>query len=715
VIAQLDALSEPEALRTLANYLESLTQSGAREKSVEVARKVLSWPATNLMLLRRAAAVLFDAGTPEEAAQAYRRVLARGEDSLTGPEKVEALCRLGLSEQRRGHAAQAQSSFEEALEVDPSSLVALDGLAQAHQDAGAWDKAVEVLYRQIELKDGDERSNLLLKIGDLAAQQLKDTDYAARAYLLAFEGLLEDSPQRRTVLAKLMQLYSAERDWGRLLAVIQRLADYVDDKSQKAKYLFTAAKVALNELNDPAQAAALFDRVLEHDPVHEQSLEAGIKLRRQLKEPQAFKELLKKEVNAASLKQDQSRAVRALDELAQIYARDLGQMDKAISTLQAAVGLDPDNRQRREALAKCYFDQRTRYPAEALIAYYELLDEQPLAPSVHRALRQLYTDSRNADGAWCACQTLTVMGQATQDERSFYERRREPQMFAAGVTLTPVDALELFLHPGADGDFTRLTGLIQPSVQRVRGQTLEQLGYHPEHLMQREESFPLFSAAGYVSQVVGLPAPPILRNVQFEGNLSVLPSNPMCFALGAAGLTHEYPMQAAAFIAGHEVCFLLPGMGVVQLVANHTMLKTWMLGALRIVSPTLGAGSILPAPLNEASEALHQDLVGARRDALVTLATKMTKGAPVDLKRWLASVELTADRMGFFFCNDLQVALEMIKGNHSAAQYVSVEQRVQELVKYAVSESYLSARARLAGVRTYSQPPLSTSVLGAPG
>jgi tetratricopeptide (TPR) repeat protein len=715
VIAQLDTLSEPEAVRTLANYLESLTQSGAKDKSVEVARKVLSWPATNLVLLRRAAAVLFDAGTPDEAAQAYRRVLSRGEDSLTASEKVEALCRLGLSEQRRGHAAQAQTSFEEALEIDANSLVALDGLAQAHQDAGVWDKAVEVLYRQIDLKSGEEQTTLLLKIGDLAAQQLKDTDYAARAYLLAFEGLPEEAAQRRTVLAKLMQLYSAERDWGRLLAVIQRLADYVDDKGQKAKYLFTAAKVALNELADPAQAAALFDRVLDYDPLHEQSLQSSLNLRRQLKDPQALKELLKKEVNAASLKQDQPRALRALDELAQIYARDLGQMDKAISTLQAAVGLDPDNRQRRETLAKCYFDQRARYPSEALAAYYELLDEQPLTTSVHRALRQLHTDSRNADGAWCACQTLTVLGQATQDERSFYERRREPQMFAAGVTLSPVDALEVFLHPGADGDFTRLAALIQPSLQRVRGQTLEQLGYHPEHLLQREERFPLFSAAGYISQVVGLPPPPILRNQQFEGNLSILPSNPLCFALGAAGLIQDYPMQAAAFIAGHEVCFLLPGMGVVQLVANHTMLKTWMLGALRIVSPSLGAGSILPAPLNEASEALHHDLIGARRDALVTIATKMTKGDPVDLKRWLASVELTADRMGFFFCNDLQIALEMIKGNHSASQYVSVEHRSQELVKYAVSEAYLSARARLAGVRTYSQPPLSTSVLGAPG
>ncbi|HTM44689.1 MAG TPA: tetratricopeptide repeat protein, partial [Polyangiaceae bacterium] len=715
VVAQLEALSEIDALRTLSNYLDALTQGGNSSKASEVARRILQWPACDLSLLQRAAGVLFDWGAPDEAAQAYRMVLARGADALMLEEQVKALCRLGISSHKRGHTEEARASFESALELDPNSLAALEGLAQVHQDAGAWDKAVEILYRQIDLKTGEEQSDLLLKIGDIATANLKDTDYAARAYLLAFEGLPDSAPQRRTALAKLMQLYSAERDWGRLLQVIQRLADYVDDKSQKAKYLFTGAKVALQQVGDTQQAAQMFDRVLELDPHHAESLKANLEIRRQLGDANALKELLKKEVNAASAKQDEGRALRALDELAQVYARDLGQMEKAIGALQAACDLDPNNWQRREALARCYLDQRAKFPNEALAAYQELLEQQPLSAAVHRGLRHLYTDARNADGAFCTCQTLTALGQATSEERTFFERRRENEMFAAASAISPAEALEIFLHPGADKDFTRLAGLLQPSIERVRGQTLEQLGYRPEHLLQKDAGYPLSSSAAYISQIVGLPPPAILQNPQFEGNLSVLPSTPLCFALGAAGLTHEYPMQAAAFVAGHEMAFGLPGLGIVQLVANHTTLKTWLLGALRIVSPQLGSGSIMPEPLNEASEALHRDLVGSRRDVLVGLATKMTQGAPVDLKKWLAGVELTADRVGFFFCNDLTIALEMIQGNHTGSQWVTVERRSEELLRYAASTAYLAARARLGAARAHSSPPMAASAYGAAG
>jgi hypothetical protein len=197
--------------------------------------------------------------------------------------------------------------------------------------------------------------------------------------------------------------------------------------------------------------------------------------------------------------------------------------------------------------------------------------------------------------------------------------------------------------------------------------------------------------------------------MQFENNLSILPSTPLCFALGAAGLSHDYPMQAAAFISAHELCFQLPGLGIVQWLGDHTNLKTWLLGALRIVAPSLGAGSILPGPLNEATEALHHDLVGGQRDVLVSIATKMTKGAPVDLKKWLSGVELTADRLGFFFCNDLTMALELIQAGHSQSQWVSIDKRSEELIRYAASEAYLSARVRLGAARAQSMPPLAAS------
>ena len=52
---------------------------------------------------------------------------------------------------------------------------------------------------------------------------------------------LEERPDDRKLLTKLMQLYSEEKDWAKLVEVVLRLADFVEDPKQRAKYMHTAA------------------------------------------------------------------------------------------------------------------------------------------------------------------------------------------------------------------------------------------------------------------------------------------------------------------------------------------------------------------------------------------------------------------------------------------------------------------------------------------
>jgi lipopolysaccharide biosynthesis regulator YciM len=90
-------------------------------------------------------------------------------------------------------------------------------------------------------------------MGDIAATKLRDATYAAKNYLTA----LSESPNDRKILMKLMQLYSEEKDWRKLVRVVLKLSDFVDDNKQKAKYLHTAAMVAYKEMGD-------VDRALEN-------------------------------------------------------------------------------------------------------------------------------------------------------------------------------------------------------------------------------------------------------------------------------------------------------------------------------------------------------------------------------------------------------------------------------------------------------------------
>ena len=113
----------------------------------------------------------------------------------------------------------APQALERALETDARDLSPLDSIAKAQSALGRFDQALETLYRKLERTVGEERAKLLLQIGDLAATRLKNPDYAAKSYLLA----LSEKPNDRDILAKLMQLYGAEKDWPQLIQVITNL------------------------------------------------------------------------------------------------------------------------------------------------------------------------------------------------------------------------------------------------------------------------------------------------------------------------------------------------------------------------------------------------------------------------------------------------------------------------------------------------------------
>lgn len=80
-------------------------------------------------------------------------------------------------------------------------------------------------------------------------------------------------------LTRLLQLYTEEKDWAKLVEVVLRLADFVDDSRQRAKYLQTAAIVSARQLGQPDAAIKYFDRALEYDPTLPKAFDEAVDLR----------------------------------------------------------------------------------------------------------------------------------------------------------------------------------------------------------------------------------------------------------------------------------------------------------------------------------------------------------------------------------------------------------------------------------------------------
>ena len=103
----------------------------------------------------------------------------------------------------------------------------------------------------------------------------------------------------------------------------------------------------------------------------------------------------------------------------------------------------------------------------------------------------------------------------------------------------------------------------------------------------------------------------------------------------------------------------------------------------------------LEGPVAENLAFLERSLGGATRDQLSSLVTKLLQAGAIDLKKWVAGVDLTADRAALVLANDLEIGLEMIKASDEAAAAVPHRERHKELLLFATSEEYFAIRKHL--------------------
>src|SRR5262249_10492540 len=223
-------------------------------------------------------------------------------------------------------------------------------------------------------------------------QKMGDRARAQKTYAAA----LEERPDDRKLLTKLMQLYSEEKDWAKLVEIVLRLADFVEDPKQRAKYMHTAAIVSQKQIGDMEQAIQFFDRALEHDPSLTKALEELIELKRAKGDHDGVEKLLNMQLDHAKAAQDREKIPVILDQLGEIYRKFLDEPEMAIDAYEAAHAFDPENRERSDALAELYASDVNQYLDKAVRAQAAMLRRNPYRVESYKLLRRLYTDAKKA-------------------------------------------------------------------------------------------------------------------------------------------------------------------------------------------------------------------------------------------------------------------------------------------------------------------------------
>ncbi len=694
VAGRADLLEKSEATRVLVRYVDALSQSGSTEKALAPMDTLLRLAPDDAQALERVAQVTFENGSPARAAELYKDLLTRFDGALKGEARARAQYRYGEALRKSGDVEGALAVLEEAADLSPTSGEPLIGLAAANEALERWEEVIRVKTRHLDIAHGDERVNLLVDIGEIASSKLNDRNAAAKSFVAA----LDERPDDRRLLTKLMQLYSEEKDWNKLVDVVLRLAEFVEDPKQRVKYLHTAAIVTARQIGDTPRAIQFYEQVLGLEPDFDRAESELVQLLGDSGDHRGVERWLKRKAERATAKDDQKALLEAVSALGELYESKLGLIDEAIDALEAAQTLDPENRERAEKLSQLYTSDPERYLDKAVQAQALLLRQNPYRQESYKTLRRLYTETKRADAAWCLCQALTILNLAEPDEERFYRRMRSDTAAPAQAVMGDDEWLNLVMHPSADPLLTAVFALIEPAVIAKRSQALEDLGYSASYAVDLpSHPAPVCQSIYYAAGVLGISMPPAYENPNDPGGLSFLFARVPSLVLGETALRADVPLQPAAFIAARQLTYLRPGMYLRHLLDSGTALKSWLFAAIKLTSPQFPVSPELEGAVNEAMAALDVGIQGQARDHLTRVVAKLLQsGTALDLKRWVAGVDLTADRAGFIAAHDLETAAAVIRASDEGTSVVGQEERLTELVLFGVSDSYFEIRRRLA-------------------
>lgn len=693
VLGRVDEMRPAEASRLCLLAGETFQKLGNTDAARDVYKRAREFSPDDLEINERLAALLLELGDARDAERLYDRIYKKFGEDMPEARQAHLLLALGEAQLASQQAKRAIDTFKSACELQPEDPALLEALTRAYEAASDWNEVVALLQLRSRVATKKEEAfRLYVQTGDVFLEKLRDRRAAAQTYVTAQE--LE--PNNRNLLTKLMAVYSDTQDWSRLIEVILRIAEMVDDTTQLAKYYNTAATIAHHELGRFDEAANYYEEALANDPASDAAVNGLVECLTQNQDWERLRNAYETLITRVHQTAPVAKTVQIMDALGEILQHRLGRLEDAIAVYENAQKLDPDNRNRKEMLTEIYTREPKRFFQQSVRVHRELLDADPYRVDSYRAMRKAYTKVKRPDESWCICQVLNYLNMSGPDEEKFYRKYRLTQLPKIKNPISEESWRDLLVHPMQQPDLTAIFAYILPAVVVSQGQPLAAFGVTPDlKTVPANDPTAMGRMLDHVAAAARMYLPDVYHRPQDAGGLSFLFSSPPAIGIGE-GARASAPQQALAFVAARHLSFFRPGHFIRQMVPTGTGLRAWMMAAIRMVAPKFPVPTTLETQVRSCTTAIKQHLTGPQRDTLLSLTQKLLQTAPeLDMKRWVTGVDLTADRIGFTMSNDLRLASAVIEASPEGSSTLPSKDRVRELLRYAVSEQYFELRHRL--------------------
>ena len=300
----------------------------------------------NVGAMRQLASLYKKAGNWQQMGATLTRALDVATNDI---DRKEVLNDLGeLLDSQMQQTEQAITYFQRALEVDAQFVPALENLERIFAARGQNRELVDVLQRKVPaLKDPVENATTKLRIAQLYESSLADAPRAAQVYreVLDIDGTNIQGLRGLTRVSEVLE------QWPELVAVLERQLDVVTTEREKIDVLLHLATLHEEHFLKADLAAQRLEQVLEVDPNNE---DAYFKLERNYRKLRQWLDLINTYDRHIAATLERKTKVELFGAIAQVYADEVEDSERAIDAYKNIVDLDEQNIPALEALAKLY-------------------------------------------------------------------------------------------------------------------------------------------------------------------------------------------------------------------------------------------------------------------------------------------------------------------------------------------------------------------------
>ena len=354
--AQLDACEDPEHEMLLHNQLGTLylDRAGDPRTAFDEYGAGFSLDFGNEELEATLEALASEHTLWGELVQVYEAGLA---DAPSEDLRVRYLLRVAeLYRDSLRRPSDAAARYEQVLESDPGSDVALTALQAYYEDGDAFEELVRVLRLRLDATDdAEQRVALLYRISELALREMGDEEGAIEA----LREILDLDRSERDAKDKLEQLYGGRQEFSELIQVYRWKLEFAADPDEKIELLSKTAQVQERQMESLEDAVLTYRDILELSP---QNLYAITSLERLYPKVDAWDGLLEIYKRKRGLFASPRDRVGVDFQMAGLLFDRLSNAESSLEHLRLVLATEPDHEGAVEYLERLLDVESVRMP-----------------------------------------------------------------------------------------------------------------------------------------------------------------------------------------------------------------------------------------------------------------------------------------------------------------------------------------------------------------